>query len=129
MNLLHLLASAAAGSLNAAAMPGRARGGGARHSITKLSLLINTEIKDILIKDIFPCLPDARAAAAAHIMLKWWQEGGAVAPSEPLIHSRAKLEQSAETHTGPARPRPTDTPATPNYISTTILGGKLHPVN
>lgn len=118
MNLLHLLASAAAGSLNAAAMPGRARGGGARHSITKLSLLINTEIKDILIKDIFPCLPDARAAAAAtHIMLKWWQEGGAVAPSEPLIHSRAKLEQSAETHTGPARPGPAPQTLQPRQIT------------
>lgn len=51
------------GSLEAPSVPGRASGGGARHSITTLSLLINKEIKDILIKDIFPCLSNACAAA------------------------------------------------------------------
>lgn len=45
------------------------RGEGQRHSITKLSLLINKEIKDILIKDIFPCLSNA-SAATVHIIFK-----------------------------------------------------------
>lgn len=40
-----------------------------RHSITKLSLLINKEIKDILIKDIFPCLSNA-SVATMHIIFK-----------------------------------------------------------
>lgn len=40
-----------------------------RLSITKLCLLINKEIKDILIKDIFPCLSNA-FAATVHIIFK-----------------------------------------------------------
>lgn len=47
----------------------RPRGEGQRQSITKLGLLINKEIKDILIKDIFPCLSNA-SAATMHIIFK-----------------------------------------------------------
>lgn len=50
-------------------MKRRAQGGGAENSIIKLSLLINKEIKDILIKDIFPCLYNA-SAANVHISFK-----------------------------------------------------------
>jgi hypothetical protein len=42
---------------------------GRRNSITKLGLLINKEIKDILIKDIFPFLSNT-SAAAKHIIFK-----------------------------------------------------------
>lgn len=54
-----------------------------RHSITKQPLLINKEIKDILIKDIFPCLSNA-SAATVHMIFKCWK--GCIILSQRATH-------------------------------------------